>query len=449
MPLFYWWEAFQTAVHLINLLPTPTLSDSSPFECLFQKSLDYLLLKPFGCACVYMDQPAGFEDTSKPGFVCKLVKSLYGLKQVPRAWFEKLKFSLLKWGFVNSRADSSLFIFKAPNVILILLVYVDDILVTGNNELLVQKLVADLHATFALKDLGDLNFFLGFEACRSAAGLLLTHSKYAHDLLKKTNMLDAHACPTPMSVGTKLHKSDGDTYANPTLYRSTVGALQYLTLTRPDLSFAVNKLSQYLASPTAAHWTTCKRVLRYIKGTIDHGLFFAASSHSAQLVLEGFSDADWASNIDDRKSTSGWCIFLSGSLISWSSRKQKVVARSSCEAEYRSLAQATAEVVWVEALLTEMGIKLHQSAVLWCDNTGAGALAHNPVFHSRTKHIELDLHFVRDKIEAKELDVRYIPTEHQPADILTKPITIARFNLLKGKLILDKSQIRLRGDDKP
>ncbi|KAL5758931.1 hypothetical protein ACOSP7_021542 [Xanthoceras sorbifolium] len=217
-------------------------------------------------------------------------------------------------------------------------------------------------------------------------------------------MLDAHACPTPMSLGTKLHKSDGDTYANPTLYRSTVGALQYLTLTRPELSFAVNKLSQYLASPTAAHWT-------------------ASSSHSGQLVLEGFSNADWASNIDDRKLTSGW-------------------------SEYRSLTQATAEVVWVQALLAELGIKLHQSAVLWYDNTGAGALAHNPVFHSQTKHIELDLHFVRDKIEALELEVRYIPTEHQPADILTRPLTIARFNLLKGKLILDKSQIRLRGDDK-
>ncbi|KAL5764857.1 hypothetical protein ACOSQ2_017451 [Xanthoceras sorbifolium] len=267
-----------------------------------------------------MEQPTGFVDQQHPSFVCKLHKALYGLKQAPRAWFSKLRGALLGWGFINSRSDVSLFHKTVGSHLLLLLVYVDDILITGSNSALIHKLISDLNSTFALKTLGSVNYFLGFEALRNSSGLLLTQTKYVTDLLNKTNMLSSKPCATPISFGIKLSLHDGELFSDPFLYRS---------------------LSQFLKTPTIVHWQACKRVLRYLKGTTSYGLLFKPSS---SLQLEAFCDADWASSIDDRKSTSGCCVYLGGNLITWSSKKQTVVVRSSTEAEYRSLAQASAEI---------------------------------------------------------------------------------------------------------
>ncbi|KAL5735759.1 hypothetical protein ACOSQ2_030547 [Xanthoceras sorbifolium] len=181
------------------------------------------------------------------------------------------------------------------------------------------------------------------------------------DLLTRTKMLDSRPCATPAAVSIKLSAHDGDAFHDPSLYRSTIGALQYLTLSRPDLAYIVNKLSQFLSAPTNIHWQACKRVLRYIRGTSDFGLIFQKSSN---LSLECFVDADWASSIDDRRSTSGYCAFLGGNLVTWSSKKQHVVAWSSTEAEYRSLAHGTAEVVWLSSLLHELGFPLSKCPIL-------------------------------------------------------------------------------------
>ena len=241
--------------------------------------------------------------------------------------------------------------------------------------------------------LGPNAFFLGFEVHRTGSGIYLSQRSYLRDILLKTNMLDSHAQPTPMCPSTKLTSSSGQPMDNPFLYRSVIGALQYLTMTRPDIAFATNRLSQYLQAPTTAHWSACKRILRYLVGTQDVALHFKPSS---VFNLHGYSDADWAGNLDDRKSTSGFCIYLGGNLISWCSKKQHVVARSSTESEYRSLALATSELIWIQALLNEVGVCFTGCPVLWCDNISARSLASNPVYHARTKHIELDIHFVRD-----------------------------------------------------
>ncbi|XP_031282938.1 uncharacterized protein LOC116141598 [Pistacia vera] len=286
----------------------------------------------------------GFSSPTHPPQVCKLRKALYGLKQAPRAWFDKLKTTLLSWGFKNNTSDVSLFFYNAGSVVVYLLVYVDDILITENAPDLITKVIQDLNSQFALKVMGPVHFFLRFEVKRNASGLLLTQSKYAQDLLEKANMAGCNPGSTPMTVGTKLSKEEGELFDQPTFYRSIIGGLQYLTLSRPDLAFTVNKLSQFLQHPTIAHWVACKRVLRCIKGTLNHGLQFTKHSH---LELETYVDTDWASDINDRRSTSGYAIFLGNNLVQWSSKKQKVVSLSSIEAEYRSLSQAATEVVCI------------------------------------------------------------------------------------------------------
>ncbi|KAL5825808.1 hypothetical protein ACOSQ3_021871 [Xanthoceras sorbifolium] len=236
-----------------------------------------------------MKQPEGFENAACHTHVCYLHKSLYGLKQAQRAWFDKLKCALLGWGFKSSVSNHSLFIRKQAAGVILLLVYVDDILVTGSDIKQVHQVIAAFNAKFALKTLSSLKYFLGFEAPRDQHGLHLSQSKYARDLLQKTNMAAAKPYPTPASGSLKLTISDGAPFFDPSLYRSTIGALQYLTLTRPDIAFVVNKLSQFLKAPTQFHWLACKRVLRYIIGTLNFGIQFTPAKH---LVLEGFVNVD-------------------------------------------------------------------------------------------------------------------------------------------------------------
>ncbi|RVW64436.1 Retrovirus-related Pol polyprotein from transposon RE1 [Vitis vinifera] len=343
---------------------------------------------------VFMTQPQGFVNPTYPTYVCKLHKALYGLKQAPRAWFQKLRIALLDYGFQSSRADTSLFIFHTATDILILLVYVDDILVTGSNPTLVSHFISYLSTKFALRDLGPLSYFLGIQAQQLGSVLHLNQHKYIADLLKRTQMETSKPAPTPGRLGRTLSQSDGVSLSDPLEYRRTVGALQYVTLTRPDIAFAVNKACQFMAKPSDVHWMAVKRILRYLKGTIHLGLHFQPA---ASMELQGYSDADWASCPDDRRSTSGYCVFLGSNLISWSSSKQRLVSKSSAESEYRGLVSLTAELVWIQSLLQELCLPT-SPPILWCDNQSAAHLAANPVFHSRSKHIELDLHFIREKV---------------------------------------------------
>jgi histone deacetylase 1/2 len=284
---------------------------------------------------VFMVQPPGFIDSTLPSHICRLKKSLYGLKQAPRAWYQELRTSLLQLGFQQSKSNSSLFIYTCDGVTIFLLVYVDDLLITGSDSTSMSKIIKHLSTRFSLKDLSSLHYFLGVEVFSVKQGLFLSQHKYIYDLLTCTNMDGAKTVKTPLATKDCLQLNDGSSSVNPTAYRCVIGALQYLSLSRPDISFPVNKLAQFLQKPSQLHWIAAKRVLRYLKGTLHHGILLKRTN---DLTLQGFSDADWAGDKDTRVSTSAYLIFLGDCPISWSTRKQRAVARSSTEAEYRALA---------------------------------------------------------------------------------------------------------------
>lgn len=384
---------------------------------------------------VYMRQPPGYVDNTHPKYVCRLDKALYGLKQAPRAWYARLCSKLIKLGFTPSKGDTSLFYYNKGGHTIFVLVYVDDIIVASSSKSATDALLKDLQVDFALKDLGDLHYFLGIEVKRMEDGLLMSQQKYATDILVRAGMSNCKSINTPISSTEKLSINGGDKLGpeDASKYRSMVGALQYLTLTRPDISFAVNKVCQFLHAPTTIHWAVVNRILRYLQGTLRVGLKLRKSQ---SMLVSAFSDADWAGCIDDRRSTGGFAVFLGANLISWSARKQATVSRSSTEAEYKAFANATAELMWVQKLLQELGISHPSAARIWCDNLGAKYLSANPVFHARTKHIEIDFHFVRERVAQKLLDVRFISSEDQLADGFTKPVLASKINKFCSNLNL-------------
>ncbi|CAN6699168.1 unnamed protein product [Malus baccata var. baccata] len=333
------------------------------------------------------------------------------------------------------------FVKTVDSGIVILLLYVDDIIITGSASASIQQVITALHTEFDIKDLGDLHYFLGIQISRTATGLFLSQSKYVLDILTKTEMIDAKPCDTPCLPYTRLLKDDGDPYTNPTLYRSVVGALQYLTFTRPDIAFSVHQVAQFMQSPMVAHFTAVKRILRYLKGTISHGIGYSRGS----LQLKAFSDADWAGDPNDRRSTTGLVVFLGNSPISWSSKKQLTVSRSSTEAEYRALSSTSAELDWIQQLLVFLQVPLSSPPVLFCDNLSAIALSFNPVQHQRTKHIEIDVHFVRERVAKKQLSVQFVSSKEQFADILTKGLSSPLFLIHCSNLMLRASQHEFAG----
>jgi len=425
-------ETFSPVVKPINIRLILTLAVSYKWP-IQQLDINNAFLNGVLEEEVYMEQPQGFESGDSH-LVCKLHKALYGLKQAPRQWFDRLNTTLTQFGFQASKCDSSLFTYAKQKQVVYLLVYVDDIIITGSSSSLITSLISQSHVVFSLKQLGQLHYFLGIEVQHlSDHTLLLTQTKYIKDLLSKTNMLACNSINTPIMSSCKLSKHGSDTFHDVSLYRSVVGSLQHATITRPEIAYAVNKVCQFMSQPLESHWVAVKRILRYLKGTLHYGLkLFPAPTHKP-LSLQLFCDADWAADPDDRRSTSGAAIFFGPNVISWWSRKQPVVARSSTEAEYRALAQATADALWVQTLLKELTIPF-SSPVIFCDNQSAVLLAHNPILHARTKHMEIDLFFVREKVMAKQLSVIHISGTDQWADILTKPVSTTKFLLMRSKL---------------
>ncbi|GJW95117.1 ribonuclease H-like domain-containing protein, partial [Tanacetum coccineum] len=351
---------------------------------------------------VYMHQPPGFQDSQYPDYVCLLQRSLYGLKQAPRAWFQRFASYITRVGFQHSRCDSSLFIYQQGTDTAYLLLYVDDIVLTASSETLLRQIIAFLHKEFSMTDLGSLNYFLGIFVSRDSTEMFLSQKKYIVEILERAHMVNCNPSRTPIDTESKLG-SDGDVVSDPTLYRSLAGSLQYLTFTRPDISYA---------------------------GTLDYGLQLFSSS-TTDLVA--YSDADWAGCPTTRLSTSGYCVFLGNNLLSWSSKRQPTLSHSSAEVEYRGVANAVAETCWLRNLLRELYTPLSSDTLVYCDNVSAVYLSCNPVQHQRTKHIEIDIHFIRDLVAAGHVRVLHVPSRYQFADIFTKGFPSALFEEFRSR----------------
>ncbi|GKU93723.1 hypothetical protein SLEP1_g7291 [Rubroshorea leprosula] len=359
---------------------------------------------------VYMKIPQGFL-TKNEHRVCKLHKSLYGLKQASRNWFEKLTNSLQAAGFKQSYADYSLFTPTKGKSFVAVLIYVNDIIIIGNDSTKIKALKQYLHTKFSIKDLGPLKYVLGIEVARTSEGIVLSQRKYALDILTETGMIGAKPSLFPMEQHHSLAIASSPPASDPSQYRRLVGRLLYLTITRPDLSYLIGILSQFMQEPKQEHFDAAMRVLRYVK-----------------------SSPDWAGCPATRRSTTGFFICLGNSLVSWKSKKQVTVSRSSAEAEYRAMAATASELSWLKTLLCDLQVSHSKPMTLYCDNRAALHIANNPVFHERTKHIEIDCHFVRERIQRKDILTAHISSQEQPADIFTKALGRDRFLHLLCKL---------------
>ncbi|XP_021837772.2 uncharacterized mitochondrial protein AtMg00810-like [Spinacia oleracea] len=329
-------------------------------------------------------------------------------------------------GFFCCQSDNSMFIFRCDKFIVYLLLYVDDIIVTGNSTPLITKFISLLPAEFAMKDLG------GVQAIRTSKGLFLCQKKYVHDLLLKFHLHTAKPVRTPLPSRTTLSITDGDLSSDPTEYRSMVGALQYLIMTRPGITYAVHLVFQFMHAPRTSHMLVVKRIYRYLQGTVDYGLCLRPGPDMSIMIA--YSDADWAGCPDSCRSTTGYAIFLGGNLIFWRSKKQPTVSKSSTEAKYRVVAYTVQDTLWIRSLLAELRIVIRAPVKLFCDNVSASYLAVNPVQHDRSKHIKIDYHFVRERVAHGDLVVRYVPDELQIVDIFTKGLSDQRFVFLRSNL---------------
>ena len=382
---------------------------------------------------IFMQQPSGYEVPGKEHLVCKLKKSLYGLKQSPRCWNKAFQGYMQQIGFQQSNADPCVFI-QHTDPITIVAVYVDDLIIITDNNDRMSQLKKALSDRFKMKDLGQLHYCLGVSVVHNDDGILLHQKQYITSLLERFGLTEAKPVSTPSDLNVQLVKDDGVSKGvDPVKYQSMVGSLLYAAMgTRPDIGQAVGAVSKFNSKPTETHLTAVKRIFRYLKGTMDLGLRY---KRAGGPVL-GYSDADWAGDHDNRHSTTGNLFMLSNGAISWLSKRQSVVALSTSEAEYVALNMAAQEATWLQKLLGELKIP-SKPITLFEDNQGAIALAKNPVAHSRTKHIDIRFHFVREAQENGVIDIQYCPTEEMAADVLTKPIPKGQFEKLRELMGLD------------
>jgi hypothetical protein len=380
---------------------------------------------------VYIEQPQGYEVKGQEEKVLKLKKALYGLKQAPRAWNVRIDKYFQDKNFIKCPYEHALYIKAQSGDILIVCLYVDDLIFTGNNLSMFEEFKKDMSNEFEMTDMGLMAYYFGIEVKQEDKGIFITQEGYAKEVLKKFKMDDANPVGTPMECGSKLSKHENGEIVDPTLYKSLVGSLRYLTSTRPDILYAVGVVSRYMEAPTTTHFKAAKRILRYIKGTTNFGLHYY-SSNNYEII--GYSDSDWSGDLDDRKGTTGFVFFMGDTAFTWMSKKQPIVTLSTCEAEYVAATSCVCHAVWLRNLLKELKMPQEDPVEICVDNKSALALAKNPVFHERSKHIDTRYHFIRECIEKKKVKLKYVMSRDQAADIFTKPLKLETFVKLRNML---------------
>ncbi|KAD0942788.1 hypothetical protein E3N88_43529 [Mikania micrantha] len=387
---------------------------------------------------VYVCQPPGFEDNKHPDWVYKLDKALYGLKQAPRAWYDTLSTFLLQNNFTRGSVDKTLFIKKVGQHKLLVQIYVDDIIFASSDPKLCADFTELMTKNFEMSAMGELQFFLGLQIKQSPDGIFIHQSKYTKELLKKFDLQNCKQCSNPMSSTTQLDADLKGKSVDETLYRCMIGSLMYLTTSRPDIMFATCVCARFQAAPKESHLIAVKRIFRYLQGTQSLGIWYS-TGHSCKLVA--FSDSDYAGCKLTRKSTSGGCQFLGNCLVSWQSKKQTSVATSTAEAEYSAATSCTSQILWHQTQLLDYGIKESKTPLLM-DSASALCIVKNPVQHSRTKHIEIRHHFIRDCFEKGLIDPKFVPSADELADIFTKPLDTSTFQNLVLRLEPEVTEVQ-------
>ena len=385
---------------------------------------------------IYMAQPEGFVVEGKEHLVCKLRKSIYGLKQSPRCWNSVLDSHLKSIGFSQSTADQCVYIRNQPDKTkTIIAVYVDDLIILSDSDSEMDNIKYALAQRFRMKDLGPLHYCLGISIEQGDGQVAIHQKQYIQSILHRFGLEEANTVATPADVNVKLCKDDTTSNAvDPKLYQAMVGCLLYAAIaTRPDICQAVGAVSKYNSEPSEAHLTAVKRIYRYLKGTADQKLIYRKASKNTDIVC--YSDADWAGDVDSRRSTTGNVFLLAGGPVSWLSKRQGLVAVSTAEAEYVALFHAAQEGVWLQKLLSDITHQQQQGLTIYADNQAAISIANSNTSNSRTKHIDIKYHFIREAIERGDIKTLHVPSKQMLADILTKPAPREHFVTLRNTIL--------------
>ncbi|GJX24412.1 putative ribonuclease H-like domain-containing protein [Tanacetum coccineum] len=375
---------------------------------------------------VYVSQPPGFQDPKSPQKVYKVVKALYGLHQAPRAWYATLSTFLLKNGYRRGTIDKTLFLKKDKHDIILVQVYVDDIIFGSTKKSWCDEFEALMKSRFQMSSMGELTFFLGLQVKQKPDGIFISQDKYVAEILKKFDFASVKTASTPIETQKPLVKDEEASDVDVHLYRSMIGSLMYVTASRPDIMFAVCACSRFQVTPKTSHMSAVKRIFRYLKGKPKLGLWYPRES---SFDLESYSDSDYAGANLDRKSTTGGCQFLGRRLITWQCKKQTIVATSTTEAEYVAAASCCGQVLWIQNQMLDYGFNFMNTKI-YIDNESTICIVKNPVYHSKTKHIAIRHHFIRDAYEKKLIQVLKIHTNDNVADLLTKAFDVSRFQFL-------------------
>ncbi|KAK4345279.1 hypothetical protein RND71_035455 [Anisodus tanguticus] len=379
---------------------------------------------------IYMDQPEGYVVQGQEKKVCRLVKSLYGLKQAPKQWHKKIDSTLLSKGFAINECDKCVYMKGNSDSFVMICLYVDDMLITGNSPRVILEIVEAMSTTFEMSMIGELTFFLGLQIKQNEDEIFVSQNKYAENLVRRFVLKNAKHMKTPMGSTQQVCKDDVGQDVDPPLYRSMIGSLLYLTASRPDIMFSVCVCARFQSSPKVSHLNVVKRIIRYVAGTSDLGIWYSKDTNSN---LIGYSDSNCTGDVEDRKSTSGGCFYLGNNLVSWYNRKQNCISLLTAEYEYVAAGSCCAQLIWLRHMLDGYGIS-DNSMILYCDNLSAINIFKNPVQHSRTKHIDIRYHFLRDLVEKQLVQIKHVDTLFQLADIFTKPLDHERFSSLRKSL---------------